>query len=141
MCRRENRRSCTSTSGRDVEDSGFILAVLCCKVMYLIHFYQCLTEITCTEFLQECTYRFQSVNRCVSVGPAGRNGDGQVSGSASARCLFLINATSTPITVGAVTSRKLATARRPPSNELVTSMTAATLDDRTPPERTWDLCQ
>lgn len=85
-----------------------------------------------------CVYvyhRFQSVNRCVGVGPALRDGDGQVSERASARRGFLINAASAPIRVDAVTGGTLAAACWPSSDELVTSIAAATPDDRSPPER------
>lgn len=74
-------------------------------------------------------YRFQGVDRCVSVGPARRDTDRQVSGSARARRSFLINATSVPIRVAVVTGGTLAAARRPPSDELVTSAAAATPDN------------
>lgn len=46
--------------------------------------------------------QLQSVNRCVSSGPAHRDGDGQVSERASEWHWFLINVTSGPIRVGTV---------------------------------------
>lgn len=88
-----------------------------------------------------CVYQLQGVNRCASVGLAHRDGDRQVSRSACTRRGFIINATSAPIRVGVMKGRKPIAARRPPSNEPVTSMAAMMPDDRSPPEKTWYLCQ